>query len=294
MVAYGPGQRKVDFPTHSTLLAATMACVPGTGAAKNQPRPPSRYRYRTSEHVNPPHQVAALRGCSAAGGLARCTSAMAGFFSDIPNGRSRLFRLPGVPDRVENDVRDVLAGERSLGLAGLAPVGGMQSSGEMQRFPDLLLAGAPSSRAVSLRLVVGGGRAGADEDLAGELAQPGLGPAGLLRRVRGDLDPRRRPPRPAALAPRTRTREEPGKTAPPPARLPEQVSAEPGERRVVRDLPAARDPERRIVAAPVLHRPGGQHPAQVRINLPETRKRRGRRRMASGQLNRFVAEAWPA
>jgi hypothetical protein len=84
---------------------------------------------------------------------------MAGFFSDIPNGRSRLFRLPGVPDRVENDVRDVLAGERPLGLAGLAPVGGMQSSGEMQRFPDLLLAGAPSSRAVSLRLVVVGGRA---------------------------------------------------------------------------------------------------------------------------------------
>jgi len=48
--------------------------------------------------------------------------------------------------------------------------------------------------------------------------------------------------------------------------LREQVPAEPGERRMVRDQPPARDPERRVIPAPVLHRPGGQHPAQVGVH----------------------------
>ena len=48
--------------------------------------------------------------------------------------------------------------------------------------------------------------------------------------------------------------------------LREQVPAEPGERRMVRDQPPARDPERRVIPAAVLHRPGGQHPAQVRVH----------------------------
>ena len=69
-----------------------------------------------------------------------------------------------------------------------------------------------------VRVVVGGGLPGARHHLRGELPQPGLGPAGLLRGVRGDLDPVAGHHAPAAPAPRTRTREGPGRTGPPPAR----------------------------------------------------------------------------
>ena len=147
-------------------------------------------------------------------------------------------------------------------------------------------------------LVVADGLPGVSHHLAGELVQPGLGPGGLLRGVRGDLDPiaghHAQPPQPSLRAYVKNLVKQVFRQA----RLGEQVLAEPGERRVVRDRPAARDPERRIVAAPVLHRPAGQHPAQVGVHpdrqqhhrvIPGRAGRRalrGRRHQPDGEVPR--------
>ena len=63
-----------------------------------------------------------------------------------------------------------------------------------------------------------GGSVRLGEDLRGQLRQARLGPVRLLRRVRPDLDPVRRPPRSAAPARPPRRPPAPRKTAPPSAR----------------------------------------------------------------------------
>ncbi len=133
-------------------------------------------------------------------------------------------------------------------------------------------------------LLIRAGRPG--HDRRGQLAQPGLGPVRLLRRIRADLDPvhgqHRQPAQPGRRAhPQHRVKHvlhQPAVTARPPP--------EPGDRRMIRHQPSARQPERGIHPAPRLDRPGRQHPAAIRIRQQRQQHHRVIRPPAPGALAR--------
>jgi hypothetical protein len=113
-------------------------------------------------------------------------------------------------------------------------------------------------------LAVGAG--GLVQDLAGQLAQPGLGPVGLLRGVRPDLGPVDGDHAQAAQARYGQHEQHPGEQV---LQRPARAGGpgpEPADRGVIRDQVPGRDPERRVGPAPLLDLPRGPFRLQVGVD----------------------------